>query len=211
MRSVAAIAAGTAGAWMALGGGSAQAARAQAAQADKLATADVAAALAAVIRSDAREELHRSRNTVTVTRRCCGVRVLRVRYGSKGARPAARSFFVLRLEVRHGGLQGVAVFLSASEAQYKGGAKASESSSRFTFVIHHERRNWNTLVSYEEISQGPELLSGHPGGLGFARTCLLRSSLPVVLYRSVLRTLERAKRHRAFAPEGLAPGVCIAG
>jgi hypothetical protein len=204
MRRLGVIAAGTAGAWLMASAGAAQIA-----DAASLDTAKVAAALEAIIRRDAREELRESRRAVTVTKRCCGVRVLRVHYGAK-AGPLSQSDYVLRLEVRRGALQGVAVFESSSEVQYKAGMKSSESSSLFAFAIHHERHGWSTVVSYEETSHGSEGLGGHPGGLGFARACVLRTTVPRALYESVLRTLERAKHHRAYAPEGLAPSVCLA-
>jgi hypothetical protein len=199
-----AIAAGAAAAWLALSAGIAQAARAGSVDA-----ASVAAALARIIQRDAREELRVSRGAVTVARRCCGVRVLRVHYGVKRGPGSSQSSYVLRLEARGGALQGVAIFESSSEAHYKAGARTGESSSLFAFVIHHPRRSWSTIVSYEDISRGREGLGGHPGGLGFARACALRSTLPRALYSEVLSALERARRHRAFEPNGLAPSFCF--
>jgi hypothetical protein len=206
MRGVGVMAAGSAGAWLAL-----SAAGAQVAQADSLDTAKVAAALAAIIRRDAREQLRASRSAVTVTKRCCGVRVLRVHYDVRASRPlATHSAYVLRLETRRAAVQGVAVFEASSEAPYIGGGRSGESSSLFAFAIHREHRDWRTVISYEQISQGVEELNGHAGGLGFARACALRSTLPRALYGEVLRTLERARHHRAFAPTGLAPANCLA-
>jgi hypothetical protein len=206
MRRLEAIAAGTAGAWLVL-----SAVGAQAAQADRVDAAKAAASLAAIIRSDAREELRVSRSAVTVTKRCCGVRVLRVHYGVKESVPLKQSSYVLRLETRRGDVQGVAVFESTSEARSRAGVRTSESSSLFAFAIHHARRSWSTVVSYEQLSRGVEGLNGHAGGLGFAKSCGLSSTLPRTLYAEVLRTLERAKHHRAFAPDVLGPSLCLTG
>jgi hypothetical protein len=206
MRRLEAIAAGTACAWLALSAGVAQAAHV-----DKVDAATVAASLAAIIRADAREELRASRSAVTVTKRCCGVRVLRVHYAVNGSVPLRQSSYVLRLETRRGEVRGVAVFESTSEARYRAGVRTSESSSLFAFAIHHAGRSWSTVVSYEELSRGLEGLNGHLGGLGFAKACGLRSTLPRALYTEVLRTLERAKHHRAFAPDVLGPSLCLTG
>jgi hypothetical protein len=173
-----------------------------AAQPDRVATQRVAARLAAIIRRDAHQQAKRSRGSVTVVKRCCGVRVLRVHYRVKPTGTIHVGAYVLRLETKHGVVEGVAVFQYAAEVGVRIGTERWRRSWKYAFTIHHESadrsRGWTFSVSYEDVS---ELEASSPGpvqGLGSSRECRLPGPVPIAVYRKVLEMLVSAKHPSAL-------------
>jgi hypothetical protein len=168
--------------------------QARAARSPNLPTARVAALFAAIIRQDARQAGRRSKASVTVVKRCCGVRVLRVHYRAKPTGHVKRGAYVLRLEARRGIVQGVAIFESATEVR-----KPWSTAWHSGFVIHHESHGpsggWSFGVFYDDISTTVEAMAGPRTGLGSSWECRLPAPVPAALYQDVLGIMASAKRH----------------
>jgi hypothetical protein len=170
-----------------------------------VATARVADRLAAIIRRDARQA-ERSKNDVTVVRRCCGTRALRIHYRVKHSGSIVAGTYVLRLETTRAGVQGVGVFESVSELD-RGLGTSGKSTWGFAFVIHHEPRGpnggWTYGGSYEDGESGGES-NGASFGASSLRACRLPRPVPTVLYREVLGLLTSALRHESAHPSAAA-------
>ena len=182
------------------------------ARSSTLPTARVAAIVARIIRQDARQSRRRSRASVTVVRRCCGVRVLRVRYRTKPRGYIKRGAYVLRLEASRDVVRGVGIFVSATEVRKTSGIRSGKSAWRYGFVIHHESHGSNGGWSFGEFSEGVSSSVGGRGrpsvGLGFSRECRLYAPIPTAFYQQVSGILARAKRHEAARSQGLPTSVC---
>jgi len=178
--------------------------QAGAARSADLPPAQAAKALARIIRRDAGQQYRRSKTAVTVTLRCCGVRVLRVHYSSATVRAGAgHDGYVLTLETARGILQGVAISESATEAGYAPHAGHWTANWQEEFAIQHTSRGpsrgWRFTDSHGDISSVEEVIDGHTTrqGVGGSRECRAPqdASLPIALYREALLLLESAKRH----------------
>jgi len=169
--------------------------------------AHVAGALARIIRRDARQQLARHRGAVTVTKRCCGVRSLRVHYRVQPKGDVRRASYELSLITRHGIILEAGIAVSSSEAGSGPGAGRWEKRWRGAFAIERSSggpdQGWSVHGSYEEAGDtvgGPA--GGARSGLGFARECRLPGPVPRLLYEKLLLMLARAKR-RVLSPQPL--------
>jgi hypothetical protein len=169
---------------------------------DTVATARVAARLAAIIRRDALQA-ERSKDVVTVVRRCCGKRVLRIHYRVKLAGDIVAGAYVLRLETARGVVQGIGLFESASELDPRLGSHG-EKNWRLVFVIHHESHTssggWSSGGSYQEGELGGES-NGASFGASSIRECRLPGRVPTAVYHELLRVLIEAPRHDLVHPD----------
>jgi hypothetical protein len=162
----------------------------------------VAVRLAAIIERDARQAV-RSHAIVTVVRRCCGTRALRIHYRVKPTGSIVAGTYVLRLETSRDAVQGVGVFESANELDPRLGAHG-ENGWRFVFVIHHERRGshggWAFGASFEEGESGGGS-NGASFGVSSLRECRLPRPVPIALYHEVVGVLMGAPRHELVRPD----------
>jgi len=165
-----------------------------AAQPPSLPPARAARTLARIIRRDARQQYRRSAAAVTVTRRCCGVRVLRVHYRAKASGDMTTDDYVLMLQTRRGILQVVAISESSTEAGYKPETGNWTNTWQDEFAIHHED-GWSFSAEDSDISSVEHGLGGRPSGEGFARECQLPAPVPRALYTEALLMLQNASRH----------------
>jgi hypothetical protein len=182
-----------------------------AARSASLATAQVAARFARIIRQDTRQEGHRAKTAVTVTKRCCGVWVLRVHYRAETTRSGRHDTYVLRLETKHGELQGVAVSEASTEVGYRSRHKVREDTWQYEFAVYRKRGGVNGGWSFGLSYGGTSWTAGPVGepqmGLGFSRECVLPAPVPVALYEQALKVLASARR-RAPMPEVTAAWSC---
>ena len=176
---------------------------AAAAQSPEIPLSRAARTLAEIIRRDARQEYRRSKVAVTVTKRCCGVRVLRVHYRAKVAGDITTDAYVLKLETRRGILQGVAISESATEAGYKPEIGSWKDDWQQEFAIHHASHGPNRGWSFSDFSAGTsgikEVVDAQAidRGVGDSQECGLPAPLPRAVYQEALVMLESAKRHIA--------------
>jgi hypothetical protein len=164
-----------------------------------LPTPRVATALAKVIRRDARQQIRRHKTSVTVTKRCCGVRILRVRYTVRATGDTKQDSYVLSVLTKDGVLRGVSVSQSATEAGPSQALGSGETRWESRFAIDHAgpnpNRGWSFSYSYGESGQTVGPPNGPSIGLGFSQECRLPRPVPRLLYMEILVTLGRAKRH----------------
>jgi uncharacterized membrane protein YgcG len=170
--------------------------------------AQAAAKLARIIRRDAHQQHGRFPGAVTVTRRCCGVRVLRVHYHA-AARQGVSDVYVLRLVTRAGELEGVALFEHPSEARREPTGAVLRATSDYAFAIERggSGGGWHFGASSDEatsFSAG----GGARGGASSSFECRSFHPLRLALYERALTSLSRAKRHRAGAFRRLARSAC---
>lgn len=184
--------------------------RAFAARSHTVPTARAAARLARIIRRDALLQSRRSRRGVTVTQRCCGVRVLRVHYYARLA-GGAKDAYVLRVETRAGLLEGVALFEHASEETSEPEGKVLKRTSDYVFAIKHERsggRRAPSLIASSVEAASRTGGSGPQSAVSSFSECRSSAPLPRSLFGRVLTSLARAKRHYPAAFAGLAVSAC---
>jgi hypothetical protein len=172
-------------------------------------TARVAATLARIIRRDVRQQIRRHNEAaVTVTKRCCGVRVLRVNYKVRATGDIKQASYVLSLRTKHGVLRGVAISESSTEAGHSQERGGWENSWDRHFAIDHaspgSNHGWSFSYSYGELGQAVGPPGGPRIGLGFFRECHLLRPVPRLLYMEVLLMFDSA-RHRAPSAGGQAP------
>ena len=178
-------------------------------------TARVAATLAAIIRRDAHEGVRRPKTAVTVTKRCCGVRLLRIRYRAKSTALTRRGAYMLSLETRHGAVQGVAVSAISTEVGYGVDAGGWEDDWTYDFAIHHGSPGaddrWGVSVSYEDTaSVGHAFDGGPPTGEASSQECESPAPyLPGALYDETLLFLGRAKLGLPLLPETRWREACV--
>jgi hypothetical protein len=174
-------------------------------------TARVAHALAKIIRRDARQEGRRSKNTVTVTKRCCGVRVLRVHYQAKVRRRVSAAY-ILRLETKRGTIRGVAVSESSTEVGYEAGAKIGENTRQYEIAIQHAPHGpnggWSFRVFYADISWTAHGPAGQRMGEGSAFECQHPGLVPTPVYEQALTVAREARRHVPAAPQAVLRSAC---
>jgi hypothetical protein len=170
--------------------------------------AQAAKALAKIIRRDARQQYRRSKADVTVTLRCCGVRVLRVHYHAAVSGDITTDDYVLTLETARGTLQGIAISESSTEAGERSDTGRWTNDWEAEFSIHHESDGpdgrWNFIDSYGDTSRVEHNFGGGPSGEGFSQACRPRRPVPEALYTEVLLMLESA-RHHVVSPPGRLP------
>jgi len=181
---------------------------ASASRSRSLAARTAAGIFAKIIRHDARQQYRRSNAAVTVTARCCGLRVLRVHYRAKPIGPIKQDSYVLRLETKRGAVQGVGIFESATEIELKSGTPIREDTWHYSFAIHHESEHghggWEHTVVYETSPRRIGTFGRTPGVPvvelgGIFRACQGPGPVPMPLYERLLRMLASAKRHAAPA------------
>jgi hypothetical protein len=171
--------------------------RAFAARSRTVPTGRAAAKLARIIRRDALLQGRRSRRGVTVTKRCCGVRVLRVHYYARLAGDA-RDAYVLRVETRAGLLEGVALVEHASEERSEPGGKVLKRTSDDVFAIKLERSGGGrapSLIASSVEAASRTGGSGPQSAVSSFSECRSSAPLPRSLFERVLTSLARAKRH----------------
>jgi hypothetical protein len=170
-------------------------------------TATAAAKVARIIRRDARLQGRHLRHAVTVTKRCCGLHVLRVHFHARltGNRTDA---YVLRVETRAGILQGVALFEHTSEERPEPEGSVLRTTSDYAFAIRHDRSGGWSFTASSGSTSSTTGGKGPKSGLGFSQTCRSPGRMPLVLYERALRSLGRAKRHFPAAFAGLAVSAC---
>jgi hypothetical protein len=160
-------------------------------------TARAATIVARLIRRAAHKQIRRSGTAVSVTRRCCGIRVLRVHYRAKISGAIKRNAYVLRLETQRGILQDVSISEFSSEAGYRPGDGRWTRDWQDEFALHREspgpKAGWRFRDFYSEVSQVDERLGGPALGVGFARECGLPASVPRALYDEALARLGRVQ------------------
>jgi hypothetical protein len=175
-----------------------------AAQSPDIPPSRAARTLANIIRRDAGQQYRRSKAAVTVTNRCCGVRVLRVHYRAKATGDITTDAYVLKLETRRGILQGVAISESATEAKYKPQTGSWKGGWKQEFAIYHAshgphgpNRGWSFTDFWADTSETNEVVDGKEihWGVGGSQMCAPRAPLSRALYQEVLVMLESAKRH----------------
>jgi hypothetical protein len=170
-----------------------------------------AAKVARLIRRDARLQIRRFARAVTVTERCCAVRVLRVHYHARAA-SGQRDAYVLRLETKSGVLTSVSLSERSSGTSHEAEDKTTRFRLDSEFTIMRARSGgrgaWLFSAETSEISS----TTGGPGpqtGLGFSDGCGSPAGpMPLGLYRRTLTSLGRAKRHIPAAFAGLATSAC---
>ena len=194
--------------WLMLG-----VAPATASQSACLPTARAAATLAKIIRRDARQRIRRHENSVTVTRRCCGVRVLRVHYKVRATGDIKQASYVVSLRTKHGVLRGVGISESSTEAGYSQERGGWENTEESHFAIDYAppgpNHGWSFTDSYDANGQTTVGPAGRPTiGLGSGQACHLPRPVPRLLYMEVLLTLGRAQRHVLSAPGRLPLLAC---
>ena len=175
----------------------------------------VAAVFADIIRRDAEEQIRRSKTAVTVTDRCCGVRVLLVRYRARATGNIKQGAYVLSLETERGVVRGVAISESATEVGYRSSTARWENRWNFELAVRREshgaKDRWSFKDSYSNVSRVEDGLAGAPSGAGFAQECRLPAPVPSVLYREGLLMLEAARRHVPSTPGLLPLSACQPG
>jgi hypothetical protein len=167
-----------------------------------------AAQLAKLIRHDARRLYARSRASVTVTERCCRVRVLRVHYrlkptalhGTVGLHQTGS--YVLTVESSGRKLQRVAI--SESVAEVEGTPEQANVRGNLEEELAVERisvgggSRWIVTASEEDMSHTEEVVvDGHVilSGTGGSRECRLPRPLPRSVYRKVRVAFWDAEHH----------------
>jgi hypothetical protein len=193
--------------WLVLG-----APPAVAAKSPTLPPARAARVLAKIIRRDARQQYRRSKAEVTVTDRCCGIRILRVHYPAKVSGEITKDAYVLTLEARRGILEGVAISESATEARERSETGRWSNDWQAEFSIHHESDSpddrWSFADSYSDTSGLEDGVGGASIGEGFSQECRPLRPVPTALYREVLLMLEGARHHVPAAPSRLPSLAC---
>jgi len=171
-----------------------------------------AAAFAKIIRRDARQQIRRHETSVTVTKRCCGVWVLRVHYTVRATGAIKQASYVLSLLTKHGLLRGVSISQSSTEAGDSQELGRWENSWESDFAIDRSPlgpdHGWAFTYYYGEIGQAVDLPDGRSMGLGFAQECQVPGPVPRLLYTEALLTLGRAKRRVVSQPERLPSAAC---
>jgi hypothetical protein len=155
--------------------------------------------LANIIRRDAGEQTRRSKTDVTVTQRCCGVRVLRVHYRAQTRRGTKHDAYVLSVETRRSVLLGVAISESGFEVGYSSNTGRWKNGWDSDLAIHRESHRssngWSFTRSYSETSRVEHGIGGQPSGLGLGRECGSFAPVPRALVREAMLMLERARWH----------------
>jgi hypothetical protein len=174
-------------------------------------TARLANLLAKLIRNDARQRGRQSKRAVTVTQRCCGVRVLRVHYSVR-TRGHVTGAYVLRLEAERGRTRGVAVSESSAEVGYQSGVKSWRVTTQYEFALHHAfhgpNGGWSFHVSYADTSWRSSWPPGASIGEGFAFECEQHKPVPTPLYRQAVVVAHKAPKHALAAPEAVLRSSC---
>lgn len=187
---------------------------AAAARSASVPAARVAAALAKIIRRDAREQTRGASATVTVTQRCCGARSLVVNYRAQPTGNITQGAYVLSLETKGSVVLGVAISESATEVANRSNTGRREDHWTFELTIRHESHasndGWRFGDSYSDVSrvEGP---GGRPSGTGFAQECRLPAPVPAVLNREAMLMLQAARRHVPSTPALLPLAACRPG
>jgi hypothetical protein len=156
--------------------------------------------LARIIRQDARHEYYSGR--VTVTLRCCGVKILRVSYAMKPEGGITGGEYVLTLETVHRKVREITVEESSDSS---GEMSYGHQSNTFVLSKTSERRpgRWGWGFTHYDSSSivGPE---GFKEAMGGASDCPTSGRLSRTVYGEVLRVLKGAPKE-AFVPFSRSP------
>jgi hypothetical protein len=172
-------------------------------------TAAAATRLARLIRRDAGLESRRFRHAVTVTKRCCGVRVLHVHHRAKAA-GSRNDTYVLTVETRRGVLESVVLSEHSSEERQGPRGTVVKISLDYLFAIVRLRSRRNAWI-VSAVSGAIRSTTGGSGpqfGSGSSMGCGRPGPMPLALYERALRSLRRAKRHYPAAFADLAGSAC---
>jgi hypothetical protein len=146
-----------------------------------------------------------------MTERCCGVRVLLVRYRAQPAGSIKQAAYLLSLETKRGVVRALAISESATEVGYVSNGGRWENQWTFELAIRHAsqaaNRGWSFTDAYSNVSR-TEGVGGRPSGKGFAQQCRLPAPVPSVLEREATLMLESARRHLPSTPALLALSAC---
>jgi hypothetical protein len=172
--------------------------------------AAAAAKLAGIIRRDARLQFRRFPHAVTVTRRCCSVRVLRVHYHARVSGGGSDAY-TMRVETQRGRVLGVALFERSSEEGLEHEGKREKATAAYVFALKHEgsggNGSWRLTVSAVEASSTGGG-SGPRSGISSFIECRPPPPLPRALYERALTSLGRARHHFRAAFQVLALSAC---
>lgn len=175
-------------------------------------TEQTARTLARIISRDAHKLIGRHTWSVTVTRRFCAVRVLRVYFRGKPIGDVEQGSYLLSLRTRRGVLQSVAISQTATEVGEVPEAGRWERRWQSRFVIERtsgvRSHRWKFSDFYADISQTAGGPSEPAHGAGGARECSQYRQLSGRLYAEVLLQLRNAKRGVPYSPSRVPLALC---
>jgi len=174
-------------------------------QASPLHIERAARAIARVIRRDARQRARHSVSAVTVTRRCCHVRTLRVHYRVAPSGALRGDSYVLVLSTRRAAIQEVAISESSASAYITAGGGRLKSWSTYEVAIERNaagRNRWHFFVFLSESAEERPHAGRPSRGSAFSDECAIPAHfVPRLLYREAMRLLRNARLREPSFPQ----------
>ena len=176
---------------------------------------EAAIRFARTINRDAHEQVRKGAAAVTVVKRCCATRVLRVHYRTKPGGTIEQGSYVLSLRTKQGVLQRVVISQTITEigGRLETGRWERQWESKFAIARTTGARShrWKFSDFYGDTSHTAGGPNEPAHGEGLAQECARYRQLPGPLYAEVLVQLRNARRGVPTAPGRLPSAACGPG